>query len=48
MTTYTCTKCKDSYTEQIPALGLASGAYTLCYLYDGWNLSEGMVTVTVD
>ena len=27
--------------------GLNPGEYTLYYLYDGWNLSEGLVTVTV-
>ncbi|MBQ7500512.1 MAG: hypothetical protein IJT91_06425 [Clostridia bacterium] len=27
--------------------GLSAGKYTLYYLYDGWNLSEGMVTVEV-
>ena len=26
---------------------LTAGTYTLYYLYDGWNLSEGMVTVEV-
>ena len=28
--------------------GLSAGTYTLYYLYDGWNLSEGMVTVIVN
>ena len=27
---------------------LSAGTYTLYYLYDGWNLSEGMITVTVN
>ena len=28
--------------------GLTAGKYTLYYLYDGWNLSEGMITITVN
>ena len=27
--------------------GLSAGTYSLYYLYDGWNLSEGLVKVTV-
>ena len=41
-------KTKDIVNDTITFDGLSAGKYTLYYLYDGWNLSEGMVTVTVD
>ncbi|MBQ7500666.1 MAG: hypothetical protein IJT91_07200 [Clostridia bacterium] len=40
-------KTNDISDGKIMFTNLAAGEYTLYYLYDGWNLSEGMVTVTV-
>ena len=40
-------KTADIVNDTVAFTDLSSGAYTLYYLYDGWNLSEGMVTVTV-
>ena len=40
-------KTTDIEDEMIIFSDLTPGTYTLYYLYDGWNLSEGMVTVTV-
>ncbi|MBQ7500100.1 MAG: leucine-rich repeat protein, partial [Clostridia bacterium] len=37
----------DIVNDTITFSGLSAGAYTLYYLYDGFNLSEGMVTVNV-
>ena len=41
-------KTTDIVNDTITFSGLSEGTYTLYYLYDGWNLSEGMVTVTVN
>ena len=40
-------KTADIVDDSITFTGLSAGTYTLYYLYDGWNLSEGMVTVEV-
>ena len=40
-------KTADTVNGTITFTGLSAGTYTLYYLYDGWNLSEGMVTVEV-
>ena len=40
-------KTEDITSGIVAFTGLASGTYTLYYLYDGWNLSEGLVTVSV-
>ncbi|MBQ7500624.1 MAG: InlB B-repeat-containing protein [Clostridia bacterium] len=41
-------RTSDIVNNRITFSGLSAGAYTLYYLYDGWNLSEGLVTVTVN
>ena len=41
-------KTANIVDDTITFTGLTAGKYTLYYLYDGWNLSEGMVTVTVN
>ncbi|MBQ7500441.1 MAG: hypothetical protein IJT91_06070, partial [Clostridia bacterium] len=40
-------KTENIVNDTITFTGLTSGTYTLYYLYDGWNLSEGLVTVEV-
>ncbi|MBQ7500543.1 MAG: hypothetical protein IJT91_06580 [Clostridia bacterium] len=40
-------KAADIENERIIFSDLSAGTYTLYYLYDGWNLSEGLITVTI-
>ena len=40
-------KTADIDDDSITFTGLTAGTYTLYYLYDGWNLSEGKITITV-
>ncbi|MBQ7499976.1 MAG: leucine-rich repeat protein [Clostridia bacterium] len=41
-------KTKNISGGKLTFSGLSAGTYTLYYLYDSANLSEGMITVTVD
>ena len=40
-------KTANIVDDTITFTGLSAGKYTLYYLYDGWNLSEGLVVVDV-
>ncbi|MBQ7500958.1 MAG: hypothetical protein IJT91_08695 [Clostridia bacterium] len=40
-------KAENIVDDTITFAGLSSGTYSLYYLYDGWNLSEGLLTVNV-